>query len=291
MKNFIFIAIFILSNTLYAQQDITRLAELQKIFFVSETVSMAATSFNPAGMSIRRNNGGVIIGYDFDEFSNQGNSSVFLSTDNFGFSYQDVYNINNVRLLNYSINLSIGNEYISIGTSNRYTIAKYSSYDLNLFNLDAGIILKPSSFLSIGLLARNLTEAKFDSLNYLRNYTAGISLMFFDETLNLYADVDFIDNAKADDLAGTVGLVISPLNLFEFRGGVILNPNNILDLRNGVPKLIDLKYEAFVAASFLIKNTIRVTAGTRFNDAGERTRFSVVLGFPLTKTTTSTIKR
>ena len=63
-----------------------------------------------------------------------------------------------------------------------------------------------------------------------------------------------------NDLAGTVGLVISPLNLFEFRGGVILNPNNILDLRNGVPKLIDLKYEAFVAASFLIKNTIRVTA-------------------------------
>jgi len=115
MKTFILIVIFILSNTLYAQQDIKRLTELQKIFFVSETASMAATSFNPAGMSMRRNNGGVIIGYDFDEFSNQGNSSVFLSTDNFGISYQDVYNINNIRLLNYAINLSIGNEYISIG--------------------------------------------------------------------------------------------------------------------------------------------------------------------------------
>ncbi|MDP2366539.1 MAG: hypothetical protein Q8M94_22520, partial [Ignavibacteria bacterium] len=151
------------------------------------------------------------------------------------------------------------------------------------FNLDAGIILRPASFLSIGLLARNLSEVKFDSLNYLRNYTAGISLMFFDETLNLYADVDFIDNAKIDDLAGTIGLVISPLNLFEFRGGVVLNPSNILDLRNSVPKLIDLKYEAFVSASFLVKNTIRVTAAIRFNDAGERTRFSVVFGFPLSK--------
>ncbi len=283
MKNFILIVIFILSNVLYAQQDIKRLTELQKIFFVSETASMAATSFNPAGMGMRKNNGGVIIGYDFDEFSSQGNSSVFLSTDNFGISYQDVYNINNVRLLNYSINLSIGNEYVSIGTSNRYTIAKYPSYDLNLFNLDAGIILRPASFLSVGLLARNLSEAKLDSLNYLRNYTAGISLMFFDQTLNLYADVDFIDNSKINDLAGTVGLVISPLNLLEFRGGVILNPNNILDLRNSVPKLIDLKYEAFVSASFLVKNAIRITAATRFNDAGERTRFSVVFGFPLTK--------
>ncbi|HMN25478.1 MAG: hypothetical protein IT276_11060 [Ignavibacteriaceae bacterium] len=283
MKNLIFILIVVFANTLYAQQDITRLTELQKIFFVSETASMAATSLNPAGMSMRRNNNGVIIGYDFDEFSNQGNSSVFLSTDNFGISYQDVYNINNIRLLNYSINLSIGNEFISVGTSNRYTIAKYASYDLDLFNLDAGIILRPASFLSIGLLARNLTEVKFDSLNYLRNYTAGFSLMFFDQTLNLYADVDFKDNSKIDDLAGTVGLVISPLNLFEFRGGVILNPDNILDLRSSVPRLVDLKYEAFVSASFLIKNTIRVTAGTRFNDAGERTRYSVVFGFPLSK--------
>ncbi|MDP2365082.1 MAG: hypothetical protein Q8M94_15100, partial [Ignavibacteria bacterium] len=125
MKNSIFIIIFILSTVLYAQQDIMRLTELQKIFFVSETASMAATSFNPAGMNMRRNNNGVVIGYDFDEFSNQGNSSAFLSTDYFGISYQDVYNINNVRLLNYAINLSIGNEFISIGTSNRYTIAKY----------------------------------------------------------------------------------------------------------------------------------------------------------------------
>lgn len=283
MKNFIFIIILVFANTLNAQQDITRLTELQKIFFVSETASMAATSLNPAGMSMRRNNSGVIIGYDFDEFSNQGNSSVFLSTDNFGISYQDVYNINNIRLLNYSINLSIGNEYISIGTSNRYTIAKYGSYDLDLFNLDAGIIIRPASFMSVGLLARNLSEVKFDSLNYLRNYTAGVSFMFFDQTLNLYADVDFKDNTRIDDLAGTVGLVVSPLNLFEFRGGVILNPDNILDLRNSVPRLVDLKYEAFVSASFLIKNTIRVTAGTRFNDAGERTRYSVVFGFPLSK--------
>ena len=194
MKTFILIIFIVYPGCSLLSKTLPALTELQKIFFVSETASMAATSFNPAGMSIRRNNGGVIIGYDFDEFSNQGNSSVFLSTDNFGISYQDVYNINNVRLLNYAINLSIGNEYISIGTSNRYTIAKYPSYDLNLFNLDAGIILRPASFLSLGLLARNLSEVKFDSLNYLRNYTAGISLMFFDETLNLYADVDFIDN-------------------------------------------------------------------------------------------------
>lgn len=284
MKKYIIIIIFLLSGVFYAQQDILRLTEFQKIFFVSEESDLASTAYNPAGMSMRRNNKGVVIGYDFDEFSNQGNSSVFLSTENIGIAYQDIYNINNVRLMNYAVNLSIGNKYISIGTSNRYTIAQYPMYDLKLFSLDAGIILKPASFLSLGLLARNLNQVKFDSLNYIRNYTAGIGLIFFDETLSLYADIDFKDNTIINDLAGTIGLVIAPLNLFEFRGGVTLNPSDILELRNGSPKLIDLKYEVFISASFLIRNAIRVTTATRFNDLGERTRYMIVFGFPLSKT-------
>ena len=274
------IIIFLLSSVIYSQ-DISRLTELQKIFFVSEESGIASTAYNPAGMCMRKSNKGLVIGYDFDEFKNQGNSSVFLSSENIGISYQDVYNVNNIRLLNYAINLSLGNEYIAIGTSNRYTIAQYPLYDLKLFSLDAGIILKPISFLSIGLLARNLNQAKFDSLNYVRNYTAGIGLIFLNETINLYADIDFKDNTVINDLSGTIGLVIAPLNLIEFRGGVVLNPSNILELRNDRPRLVDLKYEAFVSASFLIRNTIRVTAATRFNDLGERTRYMVVFGFPL----------
>ncbi len=283
MNKYIIILIFLLSGVIYSQ-DISRLTELQKIFFVSEESGLASTAYNPAGMSMRKSNKGVVIGYDFDEFKNQGNSSVFLSSDNIGFSYQDVYNVNNIRLLNYAVNLSIGNEYVSIGTSNRYTIAQYPLYDLKLFSLDAGIIFKPASFLSIGLLARNLNQATFDSLNYVRNYTAGFGLIFLNETVSLYADVDFKDNTVINDIAGTIGLVVAPLNLLEFRGGVVLNPSNILELREGSPKLIDLKYEAFVSASFLIKNTIRVTAATRFNDLGERTRYMVVFGFPLSNT-------
>ncbi|MEO8233258.1 MAG: hypothetical protein ABI638_13320 [Ignavibacteriota bacterium] len=281
MNKHILILLFLLSSVIYSQQDISRLTELQKIFFVAEESGQASTTYNPAGMSMRKANKGVVIGYDFDEFNNQGNSSVFLSSDNIGIAYQDVYNVNNIRLLNYAVNLSIGNEYISVGTSNRYTIAQYPLYDLKLFSLDAGLNLKPASFLSLGLIARNLNQIKFDSLNYTRNYTAGIGLIFFDEALSLYADIDFKDNTVVNDLSGTIGLVIAPLNLFEFRGGVVLNPNNILELRNDHPKLVDLKYEAFVSASFLIKNAIRITAATRFNDLGERTRYMMVFGFPL----------
>ena len=275
--------LFLQTSFIFAQQNITRLTEMQKIFFVSEASGLASTSYNPAAMSIRKDNNGVIIGYDFDDVKTQGNTSVFMTMNNIGISYQDVYNINNIRLQNYAVNLSIGNEYFSIGTINRYSLVTSHYNKLNPFSFDAGIILRPARFLSFGLLARNLSEASFDSLNYIRNYTAGVGLTFFDETLNLYVDLDFKDNSKANDLAGTVGLVIAPLNLFEFRGGVILNPNDIINLRENNPKIIDLKYEAFISASFLIRNAIRMTIGSQFNDKGLQSRYFTVLGFPLSK--------
>ncbi len=272
------------AGLIFGQQEMSRLTEMQKIFFVSEVSGLASTSYNPAAMSIRPNNNGVILGYDFDEIKEQGNSSVFLTMNNLGISYQDIYRINNIRMQNYAINLSIGNQYFSIGTINRYTMASYDSYKLKEFSFDAGIIIRPANFISFGLLARNLSEVSFDSLNYVRNYTAGIGFSFLNETLGLYIDGDFKDYSKFDDVAGTIGLRIAPLNLFEFRGGIVLNPQDIIDLRENQPKVIDLKYEAFISASFLIKNTIRVTASTRFNDKGERTRFSAVFAFPLSGT-------
>ncbi len=277
--------IILLTQTsfLFAQQGIKRLTEMQKIFFVSESAGLASTSYNPAAMSIRSDNHGVIVGYDFDEIKIQGNTSVFFALGNIGISYQDVYNINNIRLQNYSVNLSIGNKYFSIGTINRYTTAIYNYNKQNKYSFDAGIILRPSSFLTFGLLARNLGEIRFESLNYIRNYTAGIGLTFLDQTLDLYADINFQDNSKADDIAATIGLVIVPLNLLEFRGGVSLNPDDIIYLRENDPKIINLKYEAFLSAGFLIKDAIRITVGSRFNDKGEQARFFTVLGFPLSK--------
>ena len=284
MKSLYALIIIFQTSLLFAQQDITRLTEMQKIFFVSEASGLASASYNPAAMSIRPDNNGVVLGYDFDDVKAQGNSSLFLTTENIGISYQDVYNINNIRLKNYAVNLSIGNKFFSIGTTNRFTTASYSSYELKIFSFDAGIILRPASFLSLGLLARNLGEGNFDSLNYIRNYTAGIGLTFFNENISLYADADFKDNSKINDISGTIGLVVAPINLFEFRGGVVLNPDNIQEIRDGNPKIIDLKYEGFISVGFLIKNTIRVTAAARFNDVVDRTRITAVFGFPLSNT-------
>lgn len=281
MKRLVLIIVITCSAGLSAQQSLTRLTEMQRIFFVAEASGLGSTSHNPASIGIRNDNSGVLFGYDFDEFSSQGNSSTFITFSNFAFAYQDIYNINNVRLQNYTVNLSYGNETVSIGSSNRYTVAGYSSHQLKLFSFDAGFIFRPFSFLNFGFLARNLNEIKFDSLDYPRNYSAGVGLVLFDEKFSLYADADFKDNYKMKNAITTLGIVVIPVEILEFRVGAVLNPEDLVIIKERIPQLIDIKYQAFISASFLIENAIRLTAATQFNDRGEKTRFAAVIGFPL----------
>lgn len=281
MKRLLIILLLLYPITLDAQQSLTKLTELQKIFFVSEASGLGSTSHNPASIGLRNDNTGIIFGYDFDEFSSQGNSAVHVTFNNFSFVYQDIYNINDLRLQNYSVNLSYGNDYISIGSSNRYTVASYPTYSLKLFSFDAGLIFKPFSFLNLGFLARNLNEVKFDSLDSPRNYSAGAGLIFFDEKLSVYADIDFKDNSQIKNSITTVGLVIIPIESFEFRAGAMLNPDDLLIIRDKNFQSIDINYQVFISASILVENAIRITAATQFNDRGEKTRFTAVVGFPL----------
>lgn len=281
MKRLILLFFIAYCTGIFAQQKLTRLTEMQRIFFVAEASGLGSTSHNPASMAIRTNNTGVLFGYDFDEFSSQGNSSAIIAFNNFAFAYQDIYNINDVRLQNYTVNLSYGNEVISIGSSNRYTVAGYPSYQLKLFSFDAGFIFKPFSFLNFGFLARNLNEIKFDSIDYPRNYSAGVGIVFFDEKFSLYADADFKDNYKLKNAVTTLGVVIIPIDILELRAGATLNPDDLIVIRDRTFQSIDINYQAFISASFLVENSIRITAATRFNDRGEKTRFAAVIGFPL----------
>lgn len=281
MNKFLAIILFLNYTLLIAQSGIVRLTEMQKIFFVSEASGLASTSYNPAAIGLRTDNTGVLFGYDFNNFSSQGNASVFLTFKNFGASYQDVYDINDVRLQNYSINFSVGNDWISVGNSNRYTIASYPSYRLKLFSFDGGVIFKPFDFLNFGFLARNINEIRIDSLDYPRNYTAGIGLILFDEKFSIYVDADFNDNTGIKNAITKLGFVIIPAENFEFRLGTVVNPDDLIVIKGKNTQLIDLNYQAFISVSFLIENTLRLTAAAQFNDRGEKTKFSTVLGFPL----------
>ncbi|GMU95792.1 MAG: hypothetical protein HZC46_06425 [Ignavibacterium album] len=275
------ILFLIISNIVSAQVDIKRFSESQRIFFVAEEKNLLATTNNPASIGINDNNSGFILSYDFENLNYQGNSSAYISFNNFGFFYQDVYSINSVRLQNYAVSLSVGDDIISLGNSLRFINASYPDNDLNYFSFDGGILFKPLEFISFGLLARNINQIRLDSINYERYYSAGLGLFFLDKTFNLFAEAYFKDNSKIDNLTATTGLTITPIEILEIRAAVTLNPEDLKIIRNEQFQSIDLNYESFLGASVKLFEAIKIGAAVFFNDRGEKTSFTTFIALPL----------
>lgn len=275
------ILFLIISNIVSAQFDIKRFSESQRIFFVAEEKNLLATTNNPASIGINDNNSGLILSYDFENLNYQGNSSAHINFNNFGFFYQDVYNINSVRLQNYAVNLSVGDDIVSLGNSLRFINAKYSDHQLNYFSIDGGIIFKPLEFISFGLLARNINQIRLDSINYERNYSVGFGLLLLDKTFNLFAEAYFKDNSKFDNITATIGLTITPIEIWEIRAAVTLNPEDLRIIRSDQFQTIDLNYESFLGVSVKLLEAIKLGAAVFFNDRGEKTRFATFIALPL----------
>ena len=275
------ILFLITSNIVFAQVDLKRFSESQRIFFVAEEKNLLATTNNPASMGISDNNSGLILSYDFENLNYQGNSSAYISFNNFGFYYQDVFNINSVRLQNYAVNLSVGDDVISLGNSIRFINATYPDYKLNYFSFDGGIIFKPFNFFSIGILARNINQIILDSLDYSRSYTAGIGLLLLDKAFNLFAEADFKDDTKLKDIITTLGITISPIEILEVRAAVTLNPDDLITIQSQQFQIIDLNYESFLSASVKLLQALKIGGAVFFNDKGEKTRFTTFVALPL----------
>lgn len=252
----------------FAQDVLHRISQVNRIFFISEIDGLTANIVNPAGLSIKPDDDGFLFSYDFVESNQQGNSFASFSMGNFGFSYQDIYNHNNIRMQSYSANLSIGGEFLAVATSNQIVDISYIDKNESIFNVDASIILRPAKSISFSFVARNLSEPKLDSLDLSRNYSAGVGIFLFNDILNIFGEVDFNkNNSIKKDIAGIAGVVFNPVGFLEIRFGAYRNPDKI--------------YEGFLAANFLIENSFRLLVSTRFNEDQEKTRYSAMLVLPL----------
>ena len=261
-------SILLFSGILCAQSEIARLSQMNRIFFITEINGLTANIVNPAGLSIKQGDDGFLFGYDFVETDIQGNSFVSLSMGNLGLSYQDIYSYSGIRLQNYAVNISLGGEFLAVATSNKIVAARYFDYTKSVFNVDASFILRPAKSVSIGFVARNLGEPNFDSLDFKRNYTAGLGIFLLNNVLQIFGEFDFTKNDEVNkNVSGSAGIVLQPVDIFELRAGAYRNPEKV--------------YEGFLAFSFLIENSFRVMASARFNENRERTRYSAIIILPL----------
>ena len=255
-------------SLVHAQVDLHRVSQVNRIFFISEIDGFTANIVNPAALSIKPDDDGFLFSYDFVESNNQGNSFGSFSMGNFGFSYQDLYNYNDIRMQSYAANLSIGGEFLAIATSNKIVSVSYPTYSNDFFSVDAGIILRPAKSVGLSFVARNLSEPTVDSLDFNRNYTAGIGIYLFNDVLKLFGEIDFKKNDDVNkDAAGNVGIVLQPINILEIRVGTYRDHEK--------------NYEGFLACSFLIENSFRLLVSTRFNENEQALRYSAMLVLPL----------
>ncbi len=266
--NKLFLIVVITSGLLFAQTELHRVSQANRLFFISEIDGMTANIVNPAGLSIKPGDDGFLVSYDFVDFNNQGNSFASFSMGNFGFSYEDLYNYQNIRLQNYGFNLSIGGEFLAVSTSNKIVSVSYTTYSKDYFSVDAGIILRPANSVSLSFVARNLSEPTIDSLDFSRNYTAGIGIFLFNDAFRVFGEIDFNKNNSINkNAAVNVGIVLQPVDILELRASAYRNQDGI--------------YEGVLAASFLIENSFRIMLSTRLNESQERTRYSAMIVLPL----------
>lgn len=268
MTKSLIIIIFSVSTLAFAQVDLNRISQANRIFFTSEINGLTANVVNPAALSINSNDDGFLFGYDFIETNNQGNSLASFSMGNFGFTYQDIYNYDNIRVQSYSANLSIGGDFLAIGTFNKINIVSYPTYSSSFFSVDAGIIIRPAKSVSLSYVARNLGEPTVDSLNFSRYYTAGIGIFLFNDVLQLFGEIDF--NQGEDVNENTAG-----------SAGIVLHPISILQLRAGTYRDQTKNYEGFIALNFLIENSFGLLVSARFNEDEEALWYSIMLMVPL----------
>ncbi len=268
MNKKFFILFLIFNIGLVAQTDLNNLSELQKIYFVSETNSLTTNFVNPAALSINKNDDGLLLSYDFFEKQNQGNTLASLSMGNLGFVYQDIYNINNLRLSTYSLNLSVGGNFLSIGSANKIINIDYGEFQKSKFLLDAGVILQPLPILSIGFIVKNIGNVKIDSVKYDQAYTVGGKFTLVKNIFHLFIQTDFRNSDELNtNVQASGGFSVSPVNFLEFRTWLQGNKNLI--------------NEGILSGIFKIENGIIIAASAHFNSDRERSRYNVMLALPL----------
>ncbi len=268
MKLFTFVFIIISSISLFGQTEISRLSELQRIYFIAETNSLTSNFVNPAALSINQNDDGFLFGYDFFETKNQGNSMASLSMGNLGFVYQDIYNLQNLRLTSYALNISVGGELLSFGTSNKVINVKYGAEEKSHFAIDAGLIFQPLSFISIGLLASNINKVEIDSLQYQKGYSIGARISIVENLFDIFAQTDFKERKELNtNVTASAGFSLQPISFLELRTWVM-----------GTKDLID---EGIASAIFKLDGGFMLSASAHFNSDKERTRYNAMLAIPL----------
>lgn len=90
----------------------------------------------------------------------------------------------------------------------------------NIHSFDAGMLLRPAKFLSVGATIRNLNAPLVNNIAIKRAYAAGVGLRPFGERLTLTADAQWDEGDDVKLITGMFGVEAEPLEGIVVRGQV-----------------------------------------------------------------------
>jgi len=231
MLRSIFILSILILSAVNAYADLPLLPKAVLVPSASAAVSddAMATIFNPAGLGVERGTNG----YYLHTFSGEagGDNAFFISSLGLGFG-AEYANPAQVGFTKYT--LSDGTRVyggLYLGSSYSWFSSADEDYD-RLSSWDLGLLARPSSFLSIGLVARNLNRPTFFESRTSRTYDLSFAFRPYTDRITFSVDARFREEGKIKDAKAIYALECEPIDGVIFRGSY--NSDDNFDLRIGI---------------------------------------------------------
>ena len=156
---------------------------------ITDSDDTTALFRNPAGLSIHPLQGGYFYGNNF--VANIQDHTAFINIFGLAFGTQWRFAPNDQKIRRYTIGSGLGStRFISLGFSFSWLDSTDIRID-NYISLDLGLILRPTRYLSFGLVGSNLTTYLTDIISLRHRWSGGVSfrpLYFLPVAANKYYD-------------------------------------------------------------------------------------------------------
>lgn len=237
----VIIILFTFINSSYCQEDknfYTRIFNnidftgLPAVGLVDDSRSIV---INPAGLT--KNNDVELFFTKSIDTMNQFNG--FLQISNIGFGFQQfltgIEKPSDFKKFWFGIGFNIF-DMMSVGVSYNYnqTVDNNLNYDAHSF--DFGIMLRPTNFISIGGVVRNINNPKIFDNVINRSYSLGLALRPLGDRFTLTLDGIWDEGDLFNKTSGFLGIEIEPFEGFILRGNVDIYGKFGIDLGFYIPE-------------------------------------------------------
>jgi protease-4 len=208
---------------------------------VANSDDISAIEFNPAGLGLRR---GFQTGFfhTYSDSSFEGDNAWLISTKTLGFSVQWLGNVDHQTYRKYT--LAHGGRLLADGlywgTSYSWFGSKNKDYD-DLSSWMLGLLARPSEFLSLGAVAKDLNRPRFSGERTEVWYDFGLAVRplgrFWRDRITLSVDASFAQNQKLEDAQTRFRAQVEPVDGFVFFGDIDNDGNYGLGGRINLPHI------------------------------------------------------